>query len=305
MGPKLVYANILRFERNDKLGLNVLGDDLLKSFSYNEFFIETHVRTYYIKNNTTEFELYYLHKSYDNSPADEDLTRGEVNFSFNSVQVLNPKARYEQKLKLDASYRNRKYTNIHNYELLDPDFDGLSEDPFLPEDTDLSYPLRHWRYFSIQLDYLIPFNSKFSIKPYLEYQRRNDLSKGDFTYNEIQPGLRIYYETDKIDIYIHANLSNRQYTNRLAEQTAPPPYPLLHYIYSRGLIAIDRKISDHFWITGEIDYVQRNSNTTNIYKRTRRPYNNSVFLIGLKYELDKSLFNPKAKKKNSSGARWQ
>jgi len=282
------FENELDVNRTQKVGVNVLGNELLQAFSY--YALEDRLSATWDKYKNHESQLYvdFSHKRYDNRANVESLTHTQWSIGYKAEQVFKKNKR-KRKLSLDISYRNRNYSQWTNTQLLKDSVLESDVNPFLPFDSTFSYPTRVFWYHTSLLSYSHYFGKKHRLKPYVEYKKRTDLSDGDFGYKQLDLGLYTYLHYDKYYIYSKFGFSNRNYTDRLAERQGGTPFPLLRYQYLRGKIKIERKLSDYFSLYVSMEGANRISNTTNELKRTRRSYINYTALAGISMELDKKI----------------
>jgi hypothetical protein len=109
---------------------------------------------------------------------------------------------------------------------------------------------------------------------------------GDFGYRDVKGALRLDFDPGQ-DLELSGSISYtwREYTDRLAEQQTPTPFPLLKYNYLRIDASAEYRLRKGLLLLAMLDFTQRTSNTTAIDRRTRREYNTATLLVGLSAEI--------------------
>lgn len=278
-----------RIRSQDRLGLNVLGSELLTPFSFRQYEVNGFIGKEKKDKRESVLTASYSYKDYDIcfgcdlQGRDVSLTQGEWDIEFEQMFVTGENAGKDQELELSVRWRNRNYRDWINYELLDPNPDPLAEEPFLAFDPDFVYQPRQWRYLIFKGDYTFPLSRDAKVKPVIEYTRRFDVSNGDFSYVQWQPAVYFYLHGDDWDIRVYTSYTSRNYTDRLARQQEGVPFPNLEYRYLRASTTIERELGSGFAVWVEANYANRNSNTTLINTRVRRSYENWQVMGGLRW----------------------
>ena len=135
LASKLKLYNRLTIEREDKLGLNILGEELLTAFSYFQYNYEARLSRRLRKGEKIEFFAGVEFKDYDNQGALETLTYVEP-----TVGLKYEFKAKSSKLTAQVDYRDRRYTEHRNFQILDPSSSPFDPTPFLPFDSSFNYP---------------------------------------------------------------------------------------------------------------------------------------------------------------------
>lgn len=284
----------LRIRSQNRLGINVLGDELLTPFTFRQLEAGSYLKRKYKGGHSTELRAVYSYKDYDPCVRcgllgeDLSLTKREWEFIASQVFITGKNAGINQSLALELQWRDRQYFEVTNYDLLLPDPDPLTESPFYAYDPDMTYPLRHWRYLTLKAYYEFPLSKVAKVKPIIEYTRRYDISRGDFGFTQWQPSLLFYIKNKAWDLRAYLSYTIRDYTDRLARQSEGLPFPKLEYRYLRMKLRAARSIKGGFEAFTELGRTHRESNTSLIQTRVRRPYVNNYAMIGLRFRLKRN-----------------
>lgn len=286
-------AGYARLRSQDRLGLNVLGSELMTPFSFRQasagFELSKDLTKWYALS--TFFDATF--KDYDPCVAcgleneTVSLTQREWELGLNQTITLDRNMKRDEKLEVQVIWRDRKYRDWINYKLLDPNQTAFDEDPFLPFDPNANYESRHWRYAIGELSYTKPVNKYVILKPQLEYTRRFDVSNGDFGSQQWQTTLLAYLKSAKWKARLRLGYTRRDYTDRLAKQQEGVPYPNLRYTYLRTGLRIEHHVNSSFSIWADVDRTARESNTSLLTTRVRRSYENYLFMVGITASWDR------------------
>ncbi|MEO0404923.1 MAG: hypothetical protein AAF193_08635, partial [Bacteroidota bacterium] len=276
----------------DRLGVNVLGSELLTPFSFIQGDIGGFIKKERPKSEFS-MEAKFIYKDYDECVGcgllgeTLSLTQREFDVRVEEEFTLKEVDRLKQKLTIGVRFRDRQYKDWINYDVLDPSFDGAGPDPFLPIDSSATYFARHWQYYIGRVDYTLPLSKFAKIKAALEYTKRQDVSEGDFSFNQWQPGVYLYVKKEPWNVRLYVSYTIRDYSKRLAQQLTGAPFPTLSYRYMRANLMVERKVKDnwHLFVDGGVNY--RNSNTSAIDTRVRRSYLNEELMLGIRYKFEK------------------
>jgi hypothetical protein len=289
----------LRLRDETRLGLNILGDELLTSFSFFQAQGDLGLEFQARDNVGVACEFEASRKWFDAQATGKSLDQTEwmLEVAGNWVPYrrktglrnldLVGQKRTESLGELSAflMYRQKDYLYMVNYDVLAAIRDPLAPDPFMPFDPAFSYPLRRWVYASAALKYDFPEWGPMQLRLDVRRQTRSDESMGDFGYKDFKTALRLAYEGEDLEISGSASYTHRNYTDRLAEQAGPTPYPLLTYTYLRLDLGVEYRLRKGLLLTGLIDFTDRGSNTTALDRRTRREYVTGAVLIGISAEI--------------------
>lgn len=287
--------------RNEKrLGINILGDELLTSFSFTQAQLAGEMEMEVRDDLALNIQVEAYRKWYEERVTGVSLDQTEWSINLGSQWVplrrkkglrnldLVGEKRTEEmgEFTLDLEYRQKNYANWLNLEILDPERNPLAPTPFLPFDPLYNHPLRVWTYATAELRYEWPEWGGWTLRTDLRTQRRSDLSFGDFGYRDVKGAMRLGFDPGQA-LELNASISYtwREYTDRLAEQQTPTPYPLLKYNYLRVDASAEYRLRKGLLLLAVVDFTQRTSNTTAIDRRTRREYNTATFLLGLSAEI--------------------
>lgn len=282
----------LRLRMVDRLGINVLGSELLTPFSFSQAEVNGFATRKWKKSELT-IKAKFIHKDYDECVGcgllgeTLSLTQNEIDVALEEEIILKEIDRLKQKLSFSIRFRDRQYKEWINYDVLDPNFDGLGPDPFLPIDSALTYSPRHWQYYIGRVDYTLPLSKIAKVKAALEYTRRQDVSDGDFSFSQWQPGIYLYVKKDPWNARLYMSYTVRDYSDRLAQQLSGPPLPNLSYRYLRASLKVERKIKGNWFAFVDGGVAYRNSNTSAVDTRVRRSYFNEEIMLGAKYKIEK------------------
>lgn len=293
-------ADLTAWVRDEKrLGLNILGDELLTSFSFTQlqadFVLDMEV------NDRLEvgMEGEVYRKWYDQRVEGRSLDQTE--WTFELAANYTPQRRKKGLRDLDLvgqqrtekvgeltavfSYRQKNFLNYLNFDILDPDAGPLAETPFLPFDSTFAHPLRTWAYSNATLKYAFPDWGPWSLRLDARRQWRRDASLGDFGYRDAKGSLRVTRDSKRLELGGVLSYTWRTYTDRPAEQAVGVPFPLLKYTYLRCDLIAEYRLRKGLLLTTLVDFTARTSNTTAEDRRTRRGYRTGTVMIGLSAEL--------------------
>jgi hypothetical protein len=289
-----------RLRDEKRLGINILGDELLTSFSFTQAQLAGQMEME-VKDDLAlilDAELYRKWYAERVTGVSLDQTEWSINLEtqyvprrrkrgLRNLDLVGEKRTEEVgEFSLDLGYRQKNYANWLNEDILDPNRDPLAPTPFLPYDSLYSHPLRMWTYATATLRYEWPEWQGWRLRTDLRTQRRSDLSLGDFGYRDVKGALRLDFDPGQ-DLELSGSISYtwREYTDRLAEQQTPTPFPLLKYNYLRIDASAEYRLRKGLLLLAMLDFTQRTSNTTAIDRRTRREYNTATLLVGLSAEI--------------------
>lgn len=284
-----------RFRNVSRLGVNVLGNELQTPFSFIQYELATDFESHHGDRFATIFSGDIIYKDYDVCVdcglrgEDVSLSQLEFDVSIKEEITLNDDDKKINQLNLSAGFRDRRYFDWVNYDLLDPRFDGSNELPFLPYDPDLNYQNRRWRYLIFKLDHALDISKTVKVKPVLEFTRRFDISNGDFGFRQLQPGMNVYAKSKNWAVRCYFSYTHRNYTDRIAKQQDVLVFPTLEYSYIRAKVNFEHRIRKAWFAFSELSYVSRKSNVTEIRTRVRRSYENIFVMMGVKWNWKKTL----------------
>ena len=287
--------------RNEKrLGVNILGDELLTSFSFTQAQLAANMAIEVRDNLALDLDVEAYRKWYEQRVTGVSLDQTEWSINLETQWVPMRRTRGLRNLDLvgerrteeageftlDLGFRQKNYANWLNEDILDPVRDPLAPTPFLPFDPLYNHPLRLWTYSTAALRYELPEWNGWTMRVDLRTQKREDLSQGDFGYRDVKGALRLDFDPGQ-DLELTGSVSYtwREYTDRLAEQQTPTPFPLLKYNYLRIDASAEYRLRKGLLLLAMLDFTQRTSNTTAIDRRTRREYNTATLLVGLSAEI--------------------
>lgn len=292
----LVVAGRLRQER--RLGLNILGDELLTSFSFLQ--VQGDVQLDWRPSPSWTWSLggEAFIKDYQDRVTGVSLDQdewsvegafqwrpGRRNRGTRGLEVVGAK-RSMSDIRWSGAfeYRNKPYRNWINEDLLADVVLPIDSTPFLPYDPALAgtYPVRHWTYATWRLRCEWPIREGWNLRLDARRQNRKDLSRGDFGYQDFKWSVRLKWRAPDgpWGAFVTGSRTWRDYTDRLAEQALGAPYPTLIYRYTRLDAEVVRDLGERSAIVALVDLTVRGSNTTAEDRRTRRGYRTGAVLIG-------------------------
>lgn len=278
-----------RLRRENRLGLNILGDELFTVFSFKQYQANQIVTFKLSKELALEVggEIYY--KDYDPLLNEFGSSLDQIEHSYEATFTYKPRKKeakkYLKALSLSFDHREKQYQDWVNYEIVDLMADSTNPTPFLPFDSLTNYPLRRWEYNTLRLRYQLPLTKNLDARLDFRVQDRADSSEGDFGYSDRKGTLRISWEKGDWKIGANASYTSRNYTFRRAEQDTIMVLPNLHYTYFRTKIDVTKIIEPGVGLNFKYEVINRGSNTTAIDRRTRREYFNTLVSVGLKWQL--------------------
>lgn len=290
----------IRLRDETRLGINILGNELLTSFSFFQAQLEADLNARVRSDMELELSWELFRKWYDQRATGESLDQTEWSIELGwsweperRVKGLRDLDLVGQKrtdplgeLTADFQHRQKNYANWLNLDILDESRDPLLPTPFMPFDSTFAHPLRTWTYTTATVRYALPEWRGWEVRVDFRTQKRSDLSLGDFGYRDAKSAIRIGHEGDELELTSSLSYTWREYTDRLAEQITPTPYPLLKYNYLRLDLKAEYRLRKGLLLLGLIDFTQRSSNTTAVDRRTRRAYQTGSILIGLSAEFN-------------------
>lgn len=278
-----------RLRRENRLGLNILGDELFTVFSFRQYQANQLVSFKLSKELTLDIggEIYY--KDYDPLLNEFGSSLDQTEHSYEATFTYKPRnkeaKKYLKELSLSFDHREKQYHDWVNYEIVDLMADSTNPTPFLPFDSLTNYPFRRWEYNTFRLRYQLPLTKNLDARLDFRIQNRADSSAGDFGYADRKGTVRIGWEKGDWKVGANASYTSRNYTYRRAEQDTIMILPNLHYTYFRTKIDVSKIIEPGVSLNFNYEVINRGSNTTAIDRRTRREYFNTLVSVGLKWML--------------------
>jgi len=270
LNRKIDLGARLQGSKTNKIGTNVLGEELTKTFSYAETRADGYFELRPTRQNRTKLDFSWRNKNYASDPGVESLSHRLTDLGIGSKQDFQlGTTTHNIELELnweDKAYRDRTAT----------DSTGSSRD--------ITYPRRHWQYLSAQLTYGLELFRHWTVEPSFEITRRNDLFQDYYTYNQVENGIDLGYESNRLAVDAGFKSTNRHYLVRTARQLQGPE-PDLVYKYHRYTLEASYAIVSGVFLTGEYEHLARITNVTVETMRTRRSYNYSRFNFGVAFGL--------------------
>lgn len=299
LGKGLTGLMAGRLRDSKRIALNILGDELLTSFS----FFQAQVDVALSWKPSESFELTLggegFSKRFDARTTGQSLDQNELSLESgfawrpnraqgqSKLDLVGRKRRFSGVLWTGGfELRDKQYLNWVNGDLLAPVVDSLATTPFLPFDSTVTYPLRHWRYATFRLRCDVPVGAGWRARLDARKQAREDRSLGDFGYKDFKMTARLgwVHPEGLWEWSLSASRTWRDYTDRLAEQVAGVPYPNLLYRFSRLDAQASRRLGKRSAIELRCDLDYRGSNTTAEDRRTRRGYRTGSLLLGYRLQ---------------------
>jgi hypothetical protein len=297
---KINPSAYLRLRSSSRLGLNVLGSELLTPFSFRQVELGSSLIFKISPVYNLQTQISYTFKDYDKcincGINNESVSLTQRQFDIGVIhEFLADKKKRRKKFVVSTLWQDRSYSDWINYELLDPNRGPNDAEPFLPFNPNVEYQPRRWRYLITEFSYNLPISKAIDIKPQIEFTRRYDVSNGDFGSRQWSADIFTLLKSDSWSGRFRAGYTFRNYTDRLADQAAGTPFPLLVYRYFRTSLRIEKILGEKFALWTEASYTSRESNTDLLTTRVRRSYTNGAFFFGLRVFLDGKV-NPKNSK---------
>lgn len=254
------------FSWNDKLGTTISGDELLRSVKY----IGNTPGIYFKVDNLNNFDLklgstYQIKKYYDDN-SNTPLDHSNLRMRFDIEYSINKK----NKIRLTANFTDRKYKYYTASDSLGSIKSG--------------YPLRHYQYYSIGVNYSLKMFENFSVSPGFNYTKRDDLYNGYYSYTYLSPKLKMKYSDKRLLVYLNAAYKKYNYDVRYA-YTIVENSDLLIYNYLKYDFKIQYEILKKVDLFLNIISDNRDSNSELDYAVTRRSYSTYEVLFGVNISL--------------------
>ncbi len=301
LGADLDVKATGRLRQERRLGLNILGNELLTSFSFfqAQLGMDLEWRSHpawtwgvggeaFSKDYQDRVTGVSLDQQEWSVEAEVEWNPGKVNRGTRGLDVVGAK-RSASDVRWSASYeyRDKPYRNWVNEDLLADVVLPTDTTPFLPFDTALvgTYPMRHWAYSTWRLRCDLPLRGGWSWRMDVRRQNRTDRSQGDFGFRDVKVSSRLRWAPMELQWSAAMTVSRtwRNYTDRLAEQAIGAPYPTLNYRYNRLDAELAREVGERGTVVALFDLTIRESNTTAEDRRTRRGYRTGAVLVGYRF----------------------
>ncbi len=250
--------------KNKKIGTTVLGSELTLPLSYWKNSMAAYFATDIIDHNETEISFDFFNKNYEKSFDGRSLDHKQFSINFTSAQDLYF-AKHDFKAWIDLSWANRTYETM-------PAVDSLERS----DTTDT----RHWRYFTTQLNFKVYDIGIFSAKVYYRYKTRKDLFQDYFSYTSSIFGTKLYLKNKKFGLIINPQYTVRNYKVKLAPTQAQQE-PLLVYKYFDFSAELNYEISKGVYLQLIYEVKNRDTNTEDLSRYTRRPYHSNRIFGGI------------------------
>lgn len=272
----------VRFRHDERLGLNVLGDELQMGFTFNQWEGLVQIERSVAATRSWRWQAEWGKKDYLETGHAESLDQTEWSTQWEGTWGSSdgPHGR----LRSAVEWREKQYHNWLSDEELALNPDPLAPTPFLPFDPTADYPMRRWRYQTVLFRYDLPEWERGGLRADLRLQRRADVRGGDFGFNDTKFSIRSHAHAGKWQFASSAGYSRRNYTDRLAEQATGVPYPTLRYRYLRFDAEARRPLIENWSVVAQFEGAWRLSNTTATTTRVRRSYRTALASIGLLWE---------------------
>ena len=251
--------------RAKKIGTSVLGTELTRKFSYLKHDVTAYYQWKILKNTQLELEGSYYVKMYEETTGIAPLNHKNTGMGVTLEQDLSI-SDYETTLWLEFHWDDKKFTDIIASDVSGRELEG--------------YPLRHWQYYNFSLSWKLYELGNFTFKPFVDIEKREDLFQDYYTYNALDAGIKLYFETQRIYTTIEPAYSITDYKTKKAPDPDGPD-PLLTYKYFTMDWTFEYKLSQGVSLNAKYQSKDRNTNTLDESRKTRRPYNYYEMLFGL------------------------
>lgn len=215
------------------------------------------------------------------------LSNNEWGVAVEDTIYLGPSNR-QQKFVVSVGWRNRRYSEWANTQLLNPAFGEPGASQFSPFVSTENYATHHWRFVDAQISYHFPLNEKSVIIPYLNYQNRFDVGNSDYSRQDFQAGMRLKWEQRKVKLNGGGGFINQRFENRLASNEGVEGGELLRYtllnVHLNGHYMLAKRVG----ITLGGNFQQRTSNNTNELSIRRKSFDRWMVYGGIEFLINTS-----------------
>lgn len=265
----LKTKGMIGFQRSKKLAIDILGDELLKKYSNSHFFASQQLIARPWLGNLTAVKATVGKKKYDRLANEATLT-----YNYKSLEAyVRQRFLNHHALKAAFEYTLKEYEEWFNDDLV-----------LETQTTEDSVPIS-LAYMSGTFSVRSKANDRWMFNPYIRYLKRIDLSYGDFGYKDIRLGLRSFLRFNKVELEMNGYVARKSYDDRLARQESGAGNELLEYDYIWFQIIPKFQISKSFKLFSGVDYLIRSTNTTDISKKYRRPFETYKIYLGIQYDI--------------------
>lgn len=261
-----------RFDRNNKIGTSVLGDELTQLFSYKKNNAEVYYKQDILKNTELDISGLYGIKAYDSSAGVIPLNYNKLELYFGLGQKMNLK-KTKIKMNLGFSYSQKTFSDV-----IASDINGSEL---------LDYPLRQWNYYNARFSVKATLSGAFELKPFVAYKIRDDIFQDYYSYNSVNYGIRLSYKSDKFNFALTPEYQNLNYIVKIAPDPDLADDPGLVYNTLNVKFKTSYEILKGVALTAEFRKRNRDTNTLDFGWKTRRSYNYYELMGGIS-------INPKA-----------
>lgn len=266
MGDKARLGILYNLRWSDRVGTSVTGDLLMRSFRYlgNEamLYLEMLPSDALLMRLETDYE----YKVYYDENTLDPLNHGNLEIAY----LFNAEPSRLHEFRLELSFLDRRYSGYHA-------LDGSGN-------YDPAQPLRHFQYYTVQLDYDWKPVRGFRLNPEAEIRRRVDGFEGYYSYFSFGGGLRIRYSWENLYVSLFGDYRRQAYDIREAF-TSQADDPALVYGYLDISLDMKYQLAERWEIYLSLESDNRSSNSDLDYLKTRRGYKNYEALIGINYSL--------------------
>lgn len=260
-----------RYQRDDRIGTNVLGDELILDFAFHQYYVRSYVNIRTSKKNRLNLEASYRYRDFDPVEVRRSFSYGETRLRIKNYYKFSLGS-VKNRLEASVEWKDRPY-----FERLSRTSEGVKTS---------SNPLRHDRYFEIEVSNRIRPLKGLTVEPELEFDRRIDRFNGYFSYHQLSESLEIEYKRKKWEVMVQGVLNQRNYLVRLAPNGEPDD-PRLKYTFLRFRLEAGYHLVPGLTLAARIKHVNRDTNVMAETVRTRRPYNYSEVSAGLYFDLSR------------------
>ena len=271
-----------RYQREDRIGTNVLGDALVLDFAFHQYYLRSYIDIKTSKKNRLNLEASYRYRDFDPVEERRSFSYGESRlrlidyYKYTIGGVKNT-------LRTSVEWKDRPYN-----ERLSRTANGS---------ISASNEVRHDRYFEVEVSNKIQPLKHLTIEPGLEFDRRIDRFADYFSFHQFSESLKISYERKKWEIMAQGELNQRNYLTRLAPNGEAND-PRLKYNFLRLRLEAGYHLVPGLTVATKFRHVNRDTNVWAETVRTRRPYNFSEVSAGLYFDLAAFKTNFTQKTKN-------
>ena len=272
---------------SNHLGINAFASESVLRFNYVKAWAQPQVVWKATETNTTRAWARVERRWYKPLPSGTDLSHRSLEWGVSSYQKLTEK----DAITLKASTAKRNYfkwsefsatannTTEGNLEEAPEDEVGAVE-----EGARVGSPVV-FRYYTGRATYKHKANETTWYKGFAQYQMRADRATGTWTYREFRVGASTETRYKNWGLAASTSVAWRHYPNRTAHMEDGSE-PSLKYSYFNLTVEPKYYLNDQWEVFARVKLVNRFSNSTLRTVRARRGYNQSLAMVGIRWNIE-------------------